>query len=273
MARKWTRDEKKFYRFQLIKLYIEENKTINEIGLILDISPSGVFDRLKRLNIPTIPQNKEKYRNQRSDIIIPNHSNDLAEFIGIMLGDGHLSHFQTTVTLGSKEISYAQYVGELMKYLFGSMAHISLQNKEYRIVYIGSTQITDWLQVEGLVFNKVKSQVDVPNWIFEKDTYMERFIRGFFDTDGSVYELKYGIQISFTNRSRPLLRSLQQILLALNYNVSAISGYQLYITQIDDIRRFFREIAPKNLKHVERFKTFITRYDNIRTGSPVGCGG
>ncbi|HVO28732.1 MAG TPA: LAGLIDADG family homing endonuclease, partial [Candidatus Paceibacterota bacterium] len=184
-------------------------------------------------------------------------------FFGIVLGDGNLSHFQITITLGTKEISYAEYISGLMGEIFGPTGTVLRYANGYISVYLGSVKATQWLQAEGLVFNKVKSQVAAPPWIFEKAAYMRSFLRGFFDTDGSVYKLRFGIQISLTNFSTPLLISLQRMLTILNYNVSAISRHHLYITKISDIRRFFDEIAPKNQKHNERFKRFIACYKDL----------
>lgn len=264
MARKWTEEEEIAYRTELNRFYTVENKTIDEVGEVLGIKPQTVFDRLRRLQIKTHPEFKKHYSNKRTDVKIPEYSDDLAEFFGIMLGDGNLTHFQVAVTLGTKEAEYAEYVARLIEKLFGPIAKILIYKKNYRSIYIGSVEATQWLQTEGLVFNKVKSQVSAPGWIFEKESYMERFLRGFFDTDGSVYELKFGIQIGLTNRSIPLLESLQQMLIALHYNVSAISKYRLYITKINDIKRFFEEITPQNPKHNERYKTFLAHYENLR---------
>lgn len=260
MARRWTKEEECFYRKQLRNLYIVENKTIGEIAIKLKIAEASVFDRLRRLNIKTIPEKKLKYRNQRSDICLPKKSERLAEFLGIMLGDGHISHFQTLVTLGTKELEYVRYVQTLMQELFKVEAKISIKKSGYRDVYIGSTLITKWLTQQGLVSNKVVAQVGVPKWIMSNKKYMCAFVRGFFDTDGSVYDLRHGIQISITNRSAPLLVALQDILRKLEYKVSGTSLYRIYITKRADVERFFMEIAPANLKHRRRFDKFKRRY-------------
>jgi DNA-binding transcriptional regulator WhiA len=241
-----------------------KTKPSTMVGACLNIKPQTIYDRLRRLQIPTTKEKKVKYLNQRTDITIPTeYSGDLAEFFGIMLGDGHLSHFQVTVTLGSKELAYAEYVAVLMGKVFGPAGTISKLDNGYRTVYIGSVQATRWLQSEGLVSDKVKSQVDAPSWIFENQIYRERFLRGFFDTDGSIYKLKFGMQISLTNYSEPLLASLQRMLLELNYRVSAMSLHRVYITKMGDIVRFFNEIAPKNPKHNERFLGFLAYHESL----------
>lgn len=262
MARRWTLKERRYYREQLRKLYTIENKSIGEIAIELNIAEATVFDRLRRLKIKTIPQKKLRYQNRRSDVKLPKRSTRLAEFLGIMLGDGHISHFQTIVTLGIKELAYVRYVQTLMQGLFKVKATISIKKSGYRDVYIGSTLITRWLGEQGLVSNKVAAQVGVPKWIMTNKSYMQAFARGFFDTDGSVYGLRYGIQISITNRSAPLLIALQDMLRKLGYRVSEASVYRIYITKREDVERFFKEIAPANAKHRRRFRTFARRWQS-----------
>lgn len=197
---------------------------------------------------------------KRRDIRIPKEFNaDLAEFFGIMLGDGKLSKYQVVVNLGTKEDAYAESLVELIQRIFNARPKIAIRKTGYKDVYLGSVDIADWLMKEGLVKNKVLSQVDIPSWIFNDEEFMKRFIRGFFDTDGSVYKLRWGTQISFTNKSIPLLKSIRDMLIYLRYSPSKVSGYKVYITKKIEVLRFFKEINPRNLKHQVRFKSFLDK--------------
>lgn len=262
MANRWSAQEEKKYLIQLEELYVKKNLSIREIAHKLKLSQSAVFVRLKRLGITTNPKKKLYYLNKRRDIKIPQkYSQELAEFFGIMLGDGHVSNFQVVVSLGSKEEEYARYVQKTMKSIFGGKPKIGIRKEDYkkqkyRDVYLGSVDVVSWLKNEGLVSNKVISQVDVPKWITNNRGYMESFIRGFFDTDGSIYKLRFGVQIALTNRSEPILKALQSMLWALEYSPSRISLHRVYLTNKKDIRRFFEEIKPRNPKHKSRFKVF-----------------
>lgn len=259
MVKKWSKKEEIFYRKELINLYTKNNKTINQISKILRISEKTVFQRMKRLGVESQPHLKKTYARKPRKTFIPDYSYDLAEFFGIMLGDGHLTHFQVQINLGNKELKYAKYVSDLIFKIFKIRPKISTRNTGYRDVYFGSVIITNWLRKEGLVHNKVKSQVDVPSWIFRNDEFIKMFIRGVFDTDGSIYELKFGKQISFTNHSIPILKSLHKMLFKLGYNPSNISSSKLYLTRVSDIDRFFKEIKVKNPKHLKRFKKIMRR--------------
>src|SRR3989344_6541458 len=260
MARRWTVEEEQERRIELQSLYVEANGPIDEVGRLLKIAPQTVFDRLRRLGIPTCREKKEFVNNQRKDIVIPaNRTKNLAELFGILLGDGHVDHFQVFVNLGNKELEYAHHVCRVMHRLFGKRPRISTRAAGHRDVYLGSAIITSWLYQEGLVRNKVQSQVDAPHWIYEDKAFIASFLRGFFDTDGSVYKLRFGIQVSFCNKSIPLLVSLQTMLRTLGYTPSRISGSNLYLTRRSDVKRFFAEIRPANPKHVRRYAEIIRR--------------
>lgn len=252
MPRPFTVQQRDAQRRELQRMYVEEQKTIFEIGKILNLSYQTVFERLQFFKIPS----NAKFK-QRRDVVIPTeYTPDLAEFFGVMLGDGSLSHFQVIITLGTKEFSYAKSLLDLIESIFRVRPKIAIRKTGEKDVYFGSVAVTSWLQQEGLVFNKVKTQVNAPQWIFTREVFMKRFLRGFFDTDGSVYKLRWGMQVSFCNRSLPLLNSIRNMLVYLGYSASQISGYNLYLTKKVDVARFFKEINPRNIKHQLRFRKF-----------------
>lgn len=258
MARRWSVKEERRHRAILLNLYVRKNLPLREVARQLRLSESGAYTRLLRLRIAPTPDRKRRYLNRRSDIVIPaKYSPVLCEFFGIMLGDGHISEYQAIVHLGTKEESYARYVRDIFKSLFNVRGTIAMRRTGHRDVYVGSTRLVRWLREHGLVSNKVAAQVGVPRWILEKKSFMEAFVRGMFDTDGSVYLLRYGIQIAFTNRSLPLLHALHSVLISLGYKPSKVNAWKVYLTRREDIARFFQEVRPKNQKHTRRFRTFV----------------
>lgn len=254
MAGRWDSAREISARDELTRLYVQENKSIREIADILGIGQSTVFKRLGRLNIRPTPHLKRGYRNINLNLRLPTErSAKLAEFFGIMLGDGHITRAQVIVTLGSKELAYVEYVTDLMRELFATVPSIQIRKDGYRDVRISSVRLAAWLRKGGLVTNKVSAQVACPAWIFGKSSFMSSFLRGFFDTDGSIYKLRFGRQVSLTNKSLPLLESLRRMLIELEYRPSEISAFRVYLTRKNDVDRFFREIRPANNKHVSRF--------------------
>ncbi|PIQ06330.1 MAG: hypothetical protein COW72_02080 [Candidatus Nealsonbacteria bacterium CG18_big_fil_WC_8_21_14_2_50_37_10] len=261
MARRWTIEEEREKRGELIEFYVNQNKTIAEIGKILGIAEGGVFDRMKRLNIPTTPEKKLHYLNRKwSNINFPDFSNKLAEFFGIVLGDGHLSLGQVWIYINNNtDRNYNPYVKELIKSLFSVKPGVSYRkDQDMMNLFLSSVDLLKFLRKRGLfASNKVRDQVDVPSWIFTKDSYKKSFLRGFFDTDGSVYKLRFGVQMGFCNRSIPLLRSTRKILLDLEYHPSNVSIYKVYLTRKPDLYRYAKEIGFGNPKHLERAKNLV----------------
>ncbi|MDP1719064.1 MAG: LAGLIDADG family homing endonuclease [bacterium] len=253
MPRPWTEKERKQKLAEIQRFYVAEERTIREVGKTLGISEKTVFQRLKRFGIPSNSKLK-----RRQDIRLPRgYTADLAEFFGVMLGDGKLSHFQIAVNLGTKEMFYAEYLVGLIYGIFNAKPKVAIRKNGYRDVYLGSVAVTDWLKGEGLVYNKVLSQVNAPRWIMNNEDFTRRFLRGFFDTDGSVYRLRWGMQVEFTNASAPLLKSVRNMLIYLGYAPSRVSGQRVYLTKKLDVSRFFRQIKPQNRKHRLRFENFI----------------
>ncbi|OGM02494.1 hypothetical protein A2115_00695 [Candidatus Woesebacteria bacterium GWA1_41_8] len=259
MAKRWTISEELLKRKELDKFYIKENRSIGEIAKILNLGQSTIYGRLLRLSIKPMRSRKMRFNNKRGDISIPEgYSEQLSEFIGVLLGDGHLTPTQVTVTLGNKEVVYVSYLTKLIKKLFNIEPKTIRVRNGYHVVYVGSTYVVRWLLSMGLVFNKVKSQVDLPPWIFSNKDYVKGFLRGFFDTDGSIYKLRFGVQLAFINRSLPMLESLRSCLSLLDYSPSNISQFRIYLTRREDIIRFFKTVNPANAKHQKRFQMFLS---------------
>lgn len=261
MPARWTRKEEEQKYKELNQLYVVENKTIFEIGKILGIAYQTVYDRLIRLDIPSTPENKPGFLHKRRVTIPSGYTPELAELTGIILGDGHISptNSQLSITLNSNlDREFIEFVSKLMATLFST--HVSKLPRHKTAVtniLITSVEVVKFLRGVGLYSsNKVKAQVDVPDWIKSNSKFWGPFIRGFLDTDGSVYKLKFGVQMSFTNHSLPLLKTTKDLLVQLGYHPSKISSYHVYLTRKKDLVRYASEIGFSNQKHFHRAKSF-----------------
>ncbi len=259
MARRWTKVEEEQKRRELYGLYIRKNKTIVEIAEILGITYTSVYERIIRLNIPLCSSKKEHYRNKKP-VTLPSPCSDLAEFMGIMLGDGHRTDGQLIVTINARDdYGYIAYVQTLIRKLFNRDTGVQYRRSHNTAdVYFGSVELVSYLATLGLTAkNKVKEQIDVPHWIQRNRSYGRRFIRGFFDTDGSIYKMsnKRAVQMSFSNRSKPLLDSVRIMLLELSYHPSRAT-HVFYLSRKEDLQRYVSVIGFGNPKHSQRAHAF-----------------
>jgi hypothetical protein len=110
----------------------------------------------------------------------------------------------------------------------------------------------------------------------EDKRFLSRFVRRFFDTDGSVYR-KYNhyAQIQIKLGCEETLTSIRQALVKIGFNPTKVQKgkntyYDTFYWKIDlcrqkEIIRFFNEIRPSNLKHQLRYKKIKSGDTEIRT--------
>ncbi len=264
MARRWTKEEEREKKEELENFYVVQNRTIRDAASILGIAESSAFNRMRRLGIVSNPERKLRYLNKRLDIKFPSLCSGLAEFFGVMLGDGHLQVGKHTnqVWIYVNNITdrrYVPYLQDLLKSLFHVTARTSIRrDRNVVCLFISSVELVAYLKDKGLsCANKVVQQADAPSWVFNKSSYQKAFLRGFFDTDGSIYKLRFGVQMSFCNRATPLLKSTRKMLLNLKFHPSEISGSNLYLTRKPDLYRYIHEIGFGNPKHRFRASKFL----------------
>ena len=201
---------------------------------------------------------------------------ELAEIVGIMLGDGCLYldrrlKFHTVICFNKKETQYLNYVKILFESYFNPYK-FSIQELENEFLLRNISKfIGKFLVSNGLKHgNKIKNKVEIPEGVFSNREFVVSLVKGIFDTDGSIYR-KYAnyAQICFKFAGYPLIASVRESLMVLGYNPtkiikgnSSIGGidWKFYLSRQEEVNRFFLEIKPANDKHLKRFK-------NIRMGT------
>ena len=202
-------------------------------------------------------------------ISVPPRSEELAELIGIILGDGNIQavfepkkkYGTYCVRIGGDALErdyLVGYVVPLCRRLFNiePKVYYHRSQREMFILLCGKL-LVDFFAKQGILpGNKIANQVTLPAWIMENDCYLQAAIRGLIDTDGSVYRTGKWVQLSFKNRNLRLLSDVRAGLQRLGFFVSRISGYQIYISRKHDLHKFYKEIGFSNLKHEVRFIHF-----------------
>lgn len=198
----------------------------------------------------------------RKSIRIPKYSDRLAEFIGIVLGDGHVGLYQTSITTNSKtDLEHAQYIQSLIKELFKIKSTLSYKkNSDACTVTISSRNLCLFLGSNGLTGgNKIRDGVFIPDWIQKNKMYARECVRGLFDTDGCVYKDKHTVKgkeyaslcIAFTNASIPILNFVEKTLK--NEGVASTRwGRHIRIRRAKDVCMYLQKIGFSNPKHLKK---------------------
>lgn len=213
-------------------------------------------------------------RGNTKEIRIPNKTEGLAEFVGIVLGDGHIFSYRNykngkvisvhqVKIFGNKnddEDYLLNFVSPLCERLFNLKPKVKVLEEQNAIVIIlSSVRLVEFLSSIGLkAGNKITNQLTIPKWIWKNKKFLKACIRGLFDTDGSLYVLTPHwpelLQLCFKNKNKKLLKDVRAALRRLGFRVSRISGDRIYITQQSEIDKFLKEINFNNLKHKLRYK-------------------
>lgn len=212
--------------------------------------------------------NTGRYRDmdilKRKEVKIPMRDELLAEFVGIILGDGNISDYAVRITLDSiADKDYIEYVSKLIIKLFDIKPKI-LKHKKYRAVDVVMYRrnIVDFCISLGLkVGDKIKQGVDIPEWIKQNTEYSKACVRGLVDTDGCVFRHSYivngkkysYIKIAFTSKNLSILDSVKRILINLGFHVRITKdSNDVRIENKIDINKYLNIIGTSNLKFISR---------------------
>lgn len=202
-------------------------------------------------------------------VTTPEESEKLAEFIGIMLGDGNLTKikgykigvYSIRIVGDSRFDRYylINFVKPLIEELFEIKVNLYKIKKENGLnVNAYGLNLVNFLEEKGLkAGDKIRSQVTIPNWIKNNNLYLRACLRGLYDTDGSVYKLtnQNSHQISFRNYNYTLITDVRESLLSLGIKCSKISkGNEITITKKSELQKFLKEVGFDNLKHLNKVK-------------------
>jgi hypothetical protein len=109
---------------------------------------------------------KYPLKSHRKAVTLPQPSASLAEFFGIMLGDGGINNpWQATISVNAvSDRAFASFISELCISLFGIAPNASERTSSNTLVIrLSSTTIVDFLVDKGLKRgNKLKNGIVIP---------------------------------------------------------------------------------------------------------------
>lgn len=192
-----------------------------------------------------------------------NKTECLAEFVGILLGDGGITKWQTTITLNSEvDKQYIEFVCNLGKNLFDSKPTL-IKKKDCQatdLSFSGINLVEYFVSIGLKRGNKVLQQVSVPNWIQTSNNYAIACLRGLMDTDGCIVKVTHKYKSRkyvyynpcFSNRSKPLLNFVTDTLIHLGLHPS-VAGERIWLYNKADVQAYF-ELVGSNNQRLNRFK-------------------
>lgn len=239
--------------FHTVKNSIYSNKTINK---------NQLENICKVLKIKT-PNLKEYKFNQEENFGIYHYtpkvrfkgiSKELAEFIGIMLGDGGIYQNQITIVIDSRDSLLKNHIKRLFRNLFKLELHEYKQKNQNALkLYRCNKAIVKILLRYGLKRgNKVKNEIKIPSWIKLDNDYTVKCLRGLILTDGCVYYSKRDRQtyVKFTNNCKNLLEDFQEAANKIGFDFVNANKSNKTLYKKDQVARFINTLSLANLRGI-----------------------
>lgn len=219
--------------------------------------------------------------------MINNTSLDMAEFLGWHIGDGCISitnkysEYTLTGDITEEYPFYSKIVLPTFNRLFNAYLKKPVEIKKYKSVgvcgiYLFDKKFVSFLQTKFNLKSGKKINVQIPEILKTKDQKI-CFLRGLFDTDGSIYFCKsyvktkneslrtifhYKPKIKLATISKRLVTQIYNLLSELGFSpmlhtpskqrVNENIMYRVVLDPKADTRRWIEEISFRNLKHLTK---------------------
>ena len=173
-------------------------------------------------------------------------SGDLAEYIGVVLGDGNIERFprteRLTITGDFKKSQFILRYANFTEMLFGKKPKLekALRSDGFRLS-LYQRHISERLGVP--TGNRKDFAYILPKWIEGSEEYLIRFLRGLFEAEGSlsIHLPTSTYNFEFTNYNKYLLDIVEKALYRLEFH--------------PEVRH--NAIRIRRKAEVERFKNLI----------------
>ncbi len=200
-------------------------------------------------------------KSHRKKVIIPEECELLAEFLGIVFGDGGIHHnHQFVISLNAiKDRSYSEYVANAVFKLFGIKPYF-YHRKKYNTLnlVVSSTSVVEFLIVKGAVRgNKILQGLSIPEWVLANRKYCRAFVRGLVDTDRCLYihnhvvkgKRYFNLGFCFTSKSSKLILQVSRILRENGFgNSISKGGCDVYMYSAKNIISYLDIIGTSNAR-------------------------
>jgi len=191
---------------------------------------------------------------------------DLAEFIGILLGDGYISrkYNRIKISCNSNEIEYINYIKNLIISLFNYRPIIKKRKNENTIdLFIFNKKIINFIIDEvGLNESPKWNHAVIPKFYLKHD---KEIIRGYFDTDGCLTiannnGLRYP-RIEMKIMPSPMQEQFLTILKKYNFRYGAYNldkgKIRVQINGKTQLAKWKNLIGSNNQKNISRINSFL----------------
>ncbi len=209
-----------------------------------NVSVRKISETMKKRKIDNFKLWREKMKSEgriKSDYPELVKNGDLAELVGVTLGDGHICRYPRTeelrITSNAKNTGFVKRYANMIKAVFGKTAYITHSNQCLATkVGLYEKHISRRLAIP--TGSRKDLQIVVPNWILKKKSYIVRYLRGLYEAEGSfcVHKPTSTYKLFFSNNNEPMLLNVFNLMKRLGFHPH-LSKNQVQISRKDEVGR------------------------------------
>ena len=148
---------------------------------------------------------------------------DLAELIGVLLGDGHLQKFPRTERLlifsNSNNLGFIRRYTNLVEKLFKKKTYVYKQGgQNCTRISLYQKCISQRLGIPTGARGMLS--ITVPEWVLENRGYVVRYLRGLYEAEGSLshHEPTCTHKLNFSNMNASMLKNVFSLMYRLGFH-------------------------------------------------------
>lgn len=227
-------------------------------GLTKETHPSvrKISETMKRKKIDNFYHWREKMKKAgkiKSTYPPFDKTGDLAEFIGVILGDGHIGKFPRTESLSL--FSNSNNKGFIARY---SKLMQQILDKKPAIAKRGSTNCTMITIYQKNISKRLRipsgarknHHLPIPRWISRNKKFIIRYLRGLFEAEGSycIHKPTSTHKLIFYNSNNSLLTNVHTLLVRFGFHVNR-SGNKVQVSRKEEVEKLRKLLQYRYYQH------------------------
>ena len=206
---------------------------------------------------------------------------NLAELVGIILGDGSLNiyrsdkystYYRLKITLDSRETDYIDYVSSLISTVLNTSPIIKKRKNEHTTdILVFKKDIVLKLTSLGLTTSPKWNRASIPS-NFLKPHLIKLVIRGYFDTDGcvtmtnnngSLYP-RLEMKIQPSPMQKQFVDAIKKLGFKANFYNIGKEKIRVQINGKKQLNKWMKEIGLSNKRHLVKIKELEKKKKKVR---------
>lgn len=199
------------------------NKGLTKLN---NTSVKKISDTMKARGIDNFAKWREKMRaSGKIKTTYPEFTRDgdLAELIGVVLGDGNIGVFPRSECLSifshSDDVGFIKRYSILMEKIFSKKPSVAKRSWEKCVkISLYEKHISKRLGIPSGARGRLK--IAVPEWILSNKEFIVRYLRGLYEAEGShsIHKPTSTYKLFFSNRNESLLKNVFSLLKQLDFH-------------------------------------------------------